>query len=157
VTRAAAGVDGYLKILNNGGEGLGIRAYDPASGPANGTVALQTVINSTTNGTGGLVFDPTGNVSIPDQKSMTAALFNLAGAPAAGVYGKATIAGAGSLTVTNTDITAGAIVMVTPQSATAVAEPLRVAVIPASGFTIYNDNVGSVTAMYSVLSLDGAA
>ncbi len=156
VTRAAAGVDGYLKVLNNGGEGIGIRAYDPAGGQPNGTVALQTVINSTTNSTGGLVFDPAGNVSIPDQKSMTAALFNLAGAPAAGVYGKATITGAGNLVVANTGITAGSIIMVTPQSASAVAEPLRVTVTPATGFTIFNDNAGAVTAMYAVLSLDGA-
>jgi hypothetical protein len=82
---------------------------------------------------------------------------NLVGAPAAGVYGKATITGAGNLVVANTGITAGAIIMVTPQSATAVASPLRITVTPATGFTIFNDNVGSVTAMYAVLSLDGAA
>lgn len=157
VTRAAAGVDGYLKILNNGGEGLGIRAYDPASGPPNGTVALQTVINSTTNSTGGLVFDPVGNVSIPDQKSMTAALFNLAGGPALGNYGKAGITAAGSLTVTNTGITADSIIQVTPQSASALTVPVRVTVIPGSGFSIFNDNAATITVMYSVLSLDGAA
>jgi hypothetical protein len=72
VSRATAGVDGYLKVLNAGGEGIGIRAFDPTSGP-NGTVLLQTVINSTTNGATALQFDASGVVTITSN--------NIIGAP----------------------------------------------------------------------------
>jgi hypothetical protein len=96
-------------------------------------------------------------LTVQGAAGVEAKAFNLSGAPAAGNYGKATITGAGNLVVANTGITANSIIMVTPQSASAVAEPLRVTVTPGTSFTIFNDNAGSVTAMYAVLSLDGAA
>ncbi len=53
----ASGVDAYFKVMNFGGEGVGIRAN-----AATGIVRIQPVTNSTTNGPGGLVLQQNGDV-----------------------------------------------------------------------------------------------
>ena len=158
VTRAAAGVDALLKVMNFAGEGIGIRA-DDAQVVGGGTIervtggAAANVPDITLESTGAVTFAH----DITVQGAMASApLFNLSGAGGSN-YGLINCPGGGAGTpVANTTVTGNTIIHLTPVIGTILTNPISYTLSTGVGFTIFNFNAGAVDVVFSITALSAS-